>query len=83
MEKLRDYEIYNKFFNENFEKSYFAHAKVTTLIRMPSIAERASAQATSVAPVVSTSSTSRTCFPDKDAASGVARNRFSTFTQRA
>lgn len=44
---------------------YSATANVNTLIRIPLTPANADAQATVVAPVVNTSSTSKTCFPSK------------------
>ena len=83
MQNIREYEIYRDFFNKKLVNFHFVHAKVTILIRMSPMADKASAHATSVAPVVSTSSTSRICFPAKDAASAVAQNNSCTFSQRA
>ena len=62
---------------------YFVHASVTMLMLIPSISANTSAQAPKVAPVVSTSSTSRRCFPSSNAARGAVRNKPSTFIQRA
>ena len=62
---------------------HLAHANVTTLIRIPGMEDKASAQAVSVAPVVSTSSTSRICLSASEAACTVAAKSPSVFCQRS
>ena len=68
---------------EKTESVHFVQANVTTLMRIPSIPESAFAQASTVAPVVNTSSTITTCFPLSFSASGVRANRPAAFAQRS
>lgn len=59
-----------------------ANAKVSTLIRNPGMPRKASAQETTVAPVVSTSSTNKRCFPSK-LPGKIQANKFRTFSHLA